>query len=291
MIKRILYQNIDFSKYEICVENSVQKNFYARKEILDHLCDTWELLILGDYEYVMPIPIRRKYGVKVVIMPLFCQQLGVFSSETNPSKEQAFLKFLSANYRVAYYAFNHQNSFVDSLKLRKNYFIEKTEYTLLRKAYFKGRKSTVKVAQYLQFKEIPLAEELNFIQNNFKGLEKKGDLAKFFNYLNFLEVNHQLRIFASYKENSITNAAIIISQDNSFSLLGLINHEDFKQDNGASFLIDKILKDYIQEKLFNFMGSSIRGIEVFFKSFGSQLQEYAVVENSKLDLVKNIFKK
>ena len=291
MIKRILYQNIDFSKYEICIENSVQKNFYAQKEILDHLCDSWELLILGDYESVMPIPIRKKYGVKVVIMPLFCQQLGVFSSQTHPSKEQEFLKFLTGNYQVAYYAFNHQNIFADSLKLRKNYFIEKIEYSLLRKGYFKGRKSTVKVAQYLQFKEISLATESNFIQNNFKGLEKKGDLAKFFDYLNFLEVNNLLRIFASYKENTITNAAIIISQDDSFSLLGLINHEDFKKDNGASFLIDKILKDYIQEKSFNFMGSSIRGIEVFFKSFGSQLQEYAVVENSKLDLVKNIFKK
>lgn len=291
MIKRIFHQDIDFSKYDFCVENAVQKNFYAKKEILDHLCDSWELLVEGDYTSVMPIPVKKKYGVKVVIMPLFCQQLGVFSSENNPNKEQAFLEFLSSNYKVAYYAFNFQNLFQDNLKLRKNYFIEKTEYDLLRKGYFKGRKSTVKVAQFLNFKEIFLLEELDFIKNNFKGLDKKGDLAKFFAYLQFLEENHQLKIFASYKENTITNAAIIISHEDSFSLLGLINNEEFRQDNGASFLLDKILKDNIQDRSFNFMGSSIRGIEVFFKSFGSQLQEYAVLENSKLDLVKNIFKK
>ncbi|MGZ5189079.1 MAG: hypothetical protein ACXWB5_06570, partial [Kaistella sp.] len=61
--------------------------------------------------------------------------------------------------------------------------------------------------------------------------------------------------------------------------------------NGASFLIDRILKEHIEEKYFDFMGGSIRGIEVFFKSFGSSLQQYPVIENSKKDLLINFFRK
>ena len=39
------------------------------------------------------------------------------------------------------------------------------------------------------------------------------------------------------------------------------------------------------------MGGSIRGIEIFFKSFGSECQEYRAIMISKKELVKNFFKK
>lgn len=291
MIRRLKYSEIDFFRYQKCIEDAVQQNFYAKKEILDTLCEEWELLIFRDYEYVMPVPVKKKFGFKFVVMPLFCQQLGIFGKAQNGRIEQQFLDFLLKEYRIVYYAFNFQNSFERNLRKKKNYFIETTEYQLLRKNYFKGRKSTVKTAQYLNFKEVMIAESLAFIRNNFKGLDKKKDLNKFFEYLKFLEDRKKLKLFGSFKDNNLTNLSIVIDGENRYSLLGLVNDEKFKLDNGASFLIDRILKDSIHQKSFDFMGSSIRGIEVFFKSFGSVLQEYAVVENSKKDLLKNFFSK
>lgn len=291
MIRRLKYSEIDFSRYKKCIENAVQQNFYAKKENLDTLCEEWELLVFGDYEYVMPVPVKKKFGFRFVVMPLFCQQLGVFGKLQNRRTEQQFLDFLLKKYRIVYYAFNFQNSFEQNLRKKKNYFIETTEYGRLRKNYFKGRKSTVKTAQYLVFKEVMLAESLTFIRTNFKGLDKKKDLEKFFGYLQFLNERKLLKLFGSFKDNHLTNLAIMIDSENRYSLLGLVNDEKFKLDNGASFLIDRILQENIHQKSFDFMGGSIRGIEVFFKSFGSVLQEYAVVENSKKDLLKNFFTK
>ena len=291
MIRKIKYADIDFDKYQKCVETAVQNNSYADATILDHLCENWELLIFGDYDFVMPIPLKRKYGFQFVLMPLFCQQLGVFGLEINPNIEQKFLKFLLKNYKIVYYAFNFQNDFGENLEIRKNYFIDKKPFALLRKNYFKGRKSTVKVAQYLNFKEVKLDENIYFIKRNFKGLTKKNDLVKFFNYLKFLEERNSLKLFASFKEEQMTNLAIVISTENRFSLLGLVNDNDYKTDNGASFLIDRILRENIEHTNFDFMGSTIRGIEVFFKSFGSDLQEYGVIKNSLKDLLKNLLRK
>ncbi|SFC07964.1 hypothetical protein [Kaistella jeonii] len=291
MIKKLKYKEVDFSRYSKCLDQSLQKNQYAKKEVLDVLCESWELLVYGDYEFVMPIPIKKKLGFRIVIMPLFCQQLGVFGLKSNDEIELQFLNFLQKNFKVFSYFFNDKNLLAQNLKKKKNYFIEKTDYQLLRKNYFKGRKSTVKTAQYLNFKELRAADFLDFIKNNFKGLDKKGDMDQFFTYMNFLESENKLRLFGSYKENDLTNMAIIIDDENQFSLLGLINDDQYKSDNGASFLIDRILKENIHEKSFNFMGGSIRGIEVFFKSFGSVLQEYPVLENSKKDLLKNFYKK
>lgn len=291
MIKKLKYKEIDFSRYDKCLERSVQKNRYAKKEVLDLLCESWELLVYGDYEYVMPVPVKKKLGLRIVLMPLFCQQLGVFGPEINEKMELKFLKYLQKNYKIYSYSFNYLNLAKQNLHRKKNYFIECTDYQLLRKSYFKGRKSTVKTAQYLQFQEVKAENYLNFIGDNFKGLDKKGDMKLFFDYMKFLEAENSLKLFASFKEENLTNIAITIEDDDCFSLLGLINDDQYRSDNGASFLVDRILKENINKKSFNFMGGSIRGIEIFFKSFGSVLQEYPALENSKKDLLKNFFKK
>lgn len=291
MIRRLRRKEIDFQKYQHCVEHSIQKNFYAQKEILDFLSDGWELLVYGDYEFVMPVPVKKKVGISVVVMPLFCQQLGIFSRITDAKIEREFCDFLIDHYKILSYAFNHHNLAGENFERKKNYVIEKTEYQLLRKNYFKGRKSTVKTAQYLSSKELQLEAVLDFIKNNFKGLDKKQDSEKFFAYLQFLKTRNELKLYGSFKETALTNVAILINTKDQMSLLGLINHEEFKADNGASYLIDKILQDHIHQKSFDFMGGSIRGIEVFFKSFGSSCEEYPMLLQSKKELIKNIFRK
>lgn len=289
MIKKLKYREIDFVKYGKCIDQSVHKNFYAQREILDELCESWELLVSGDYDFVMPVPVKKKFGLKFVLMPLFCQQLGIFGNGTDEKIEGLFVDFLKKNYRVVNYSFNFQNKIGSNFKYKKNYFIESTEYKLLRKHYFKGRKSTVKTAQYLHFKELNLTENLDFIKNNFKGLDKKSDAEKLFGFMNFLDHQKKLRVFGSFKDEQITNSAIVIDYDNRLSLLGLVNDEKYRLDNGASFLIDRILQENIQSKSFDFMGGTIRGIEIFFKSFGAELQEYPIIENSKTDLLRNFF--
>ncbi len=291
MIERIKYQDINFEKYNNCIENSVQKNFYCEKETLDFLSKNWELLVYGDYEAVMPIPFVKKTFFKVVLMPLFCQQLGIFG-KSNELINEKFLKFLKTNYNVINYSFNFHNDFETELTAKKNFFLPVQEYAFLRrKKYFKGRKSTVKTAQYLEFREVFAQKDiLEFIKNNFKGLEKESDMDFFIQYLMFLDQKKQLKMFGSYYEENLTNVAVLIDNENYFSLLGLLNNEELKSHNGASFLVDRILDLNIEIKAFNFMGGSIRGIEVFFKSFGSDLQEYHVIQNSKKDLIKNWLK-
>jgi hypothetical protein len=217
-------------------------------------------------------------------MPLFCQQLGVFSSKDDFKINDQFLNFLKNRYNIFSYSFNHYNSFSQDLDKKKNYTIQISDYILLRrKKYFKGRKSTAKCAQHLIYKEIDISEEsFSFMQKNFKGLSKDGDVEKYRKYLNFLYTNNSLKLSGAYLDEKLINIAVLIDEKDQLSLLGLINDEEYKDENGPSFLIDKILSLHIHEKKFNFMGSNIRGIEIFFKSFGAELQEYPTLENKIL---------
>lgn len=284
MIRRLKYNEIDFDKYSKCLENSAQKNWYARKEVLDQLSGNWHILVYNDYEAVMPVPLKRKFALNLVVMPLFCQQLGVFSSKDDFKINDQFLNFLKNRYNIFSYSFNHYNSFSQDLDKKKNYTIQISDYILLRrKKYFKGRKSTAKCAQHLIYKEIDFSEEsFSFMQKNFKGLSKNGDVEKYRKYLNFLYTNNSLKLSGAYLDEKLINIAVLIDEKDQLSLLGLINDEEYKDENGPSFLIDKILSFYIHEKKFNFMGSNIRGIEVFFKSFGAELQKYPTLENKIL---------
>lgn len=288
MIRRLKYHEIDFEKYTKCLESSEQRNWYARKEVLDELSGNWEVLVYEDYKAVLPVPLHQKFGFTFVIMPLFCQQLGIFSVKDDPIVNDQILKSLRKNYKVLLYSFNHLNTFSENLNTKKNYTIAISDHTLLRRRkYFKGRKSTVKSAQHLIYKEIELNEEhIFFIENNFKGLTKKKDIKKFIEYMNFLNQQNSLKLCAAYMEEKLINIAVLVSEDSRLSLLGLINDESYKTQNGASFLIDKILNIYIHQKEFNFMGSNIRGIEIFFKSFGGELQEYFYMESA---ILKNLF--
>ncbi len=284
MIRRVKYKDIDFQKYTKCIQHSVQKNWYAGKEVLDELCGNWEVLVHEDYKAVLPVPLKKKLGLNFVIMPLFCQQLGVFSEKDNCEINDNFLQFLKRNYKVFLYSFNHHNSFSENLEKKKNYTIPVSDYILLRrKKYFKGRKSTAKCAQHLIYKEIELNQEhLSFIEKNFKGLKKETDIKKFKDYLYFLNKNNSLKLSAAYLDERLINVAVLVNESTQLSLLGLINDESYKAENGPSFLIDKILDKYIHQKEFNFMGSNIRGIEIFFKSFGGELQEYPYLQSKIL---------
>uniref|UniRef100_UPI0027DB4BD4 hypothetical protein n=1 Tax=uncultured Chryseobacterium sp. TaxID=259322 RepID=UPI0027DB4BD4 len=260
MIRRLKYNEIDFEKYSKCLENSAQKNWYARKEVLDQLSGNWHILVYNDYEAVMPVPLKRKFALNLVVMPLFCQQLGVFSSKDDFKINDQFLNFLKNRYNIFSYSFNHYNSFSQDLDKKKNYTIQISDYILLRrKKYFKGRKSTAKCAQHLIYKEIDFSEEsFSFMQKNFKGLSKNGDVEKYRKYLNFLYTNNSLKLSGAYLDEKLINIAVLIDEKDQLSLLGLINDEEYKDENGPSFLIDKILSFYIHEKKFNFMGSNIR---------------------------------
>lgn len=284
MIRRLKYHEIDFQKYTKCLENSVQRNWYAKKEVLDQLSENWEILMFEDYKAILPIPLKKKFGINFVIMPLFCQQLGVFSEKDDTGINDQFLQFLKKNYTILLYSFNDRNLFSEPLKKKKNYTIPLSDYVILRrKKYFKGRKSTAKCAQHLIYKEIDLnAEHISFIEKNFKGLKKETDIKKFKDYMKFLHQNNSLKLCAAYLEEKLINVAVLVDESTQLSLLGLINDETYKTENGPSFLIDKILSNYIHQKSFNFMGSNIRGIEIFFKSFGGELQEYPYLQSKIL---------
>jgi hypothetical protein len=136
MIKKILYKNIDFQKYNDRVKSAEQSLFFGTKEYLDTLIPhQWEILVLGDYQAVMPIPLVYKFGFKIVIMPMQTQQLGVFSEHDNADTNQLFVDYLEKNYWVYQYSFNAKNKFLKTYTIKDNFVLLPNEYAIIKSHY------------------------------------------------------------------------------------------------------------------------------------------------------------
>lgn len=295
MIRRLKYHEIDFEKYTHCLENSEQRKYSATKDFLDITSDKkWELLVYNDYKAVMPVPYIKKLGLKFIINPKLCQQLGIFSKEDNIIINDQFLDFLKSKYRIWYYAFNDINQFTQTLKRRKNYLINPEDYEIVRQRYSPKRKRKLRLdAEILENSEVQKVNFMNaekFITENSLGAKDEKDKMKFMKIFSDLENAKLLEIVVFIFKKKIINALALYSNQNTVALLGTFNDKKYVKLSGSSVLIDHIISKNIDSKIFDFEGSEIPSIEEFFTGFRPILKTYSVISNSKKDLLKKILK-
>ncbi|MBB4805381.1 hypothetical protein HNP38_000653 [Chryseobacterium defluvii] len=295
MIRRLKYHEIDFEKYTDCVENSEQRKYSASKDFLNITSGKqWEVLVYNDYEAVMPVPFSRKMGFKIVINPKLCQQLGVFSKEDSTKINDQFLSFFEEKYMIWYYAFNDANTFTRTLKERQNFLIYPDNYETVRQRYSPKRKRKLRldeeVKQNTEIREVHIKEIWNFVSENAIGAKNEKDKNEFLQaFLDFESAGH-LKITAFYYNESVINAIAIYYDEKTAVLLGTFNNKDLIKLSGASVIIDHVISENIENKIFDFEGSEVPSVEEFFRGFRPELKKYPVIMNSKKDLIKKFIK-
>ena len=297
MIRRLEYDEIDFVKYQKCLENSEQRKYSVEKIFLDTTSqNNWDLLVYGDYDAVMPIPYIVKWGFKIVVNPRLTQQLGVFSLKDSKEINEQFLAFFKKNYRIWYYAFNDQNEFVTSLKRRKNFLISSGNYEEVRQRYSPKRKRKLRLNPgVIEFSEIrdhiKFQEVKTFIKKNMMGVEKQKEIEAYVFILESFYMKNLIDFYGFYFKDELINLVAIYQEKYASVLLGTYNVKELVKLNGASNLIDYAIKKNIEHKLFDFEGGDFPHLEEYFRGFRGEMKTYPVIENSKAQLLLSMFRK
>lgn len=291
MIRRLRYNEIDFVKYSRCLENSEQKKYSATNDFLDTTSEKqWEILVYNDYEAVMPVPFVKKYGIKIVHNPKLCQQLGIFSPKDDVQLNEAFLHFLEKNYLIRAYPLNDCNQLQTKLRLKKNFLLYPDSYEKVYARYSPKRKRKLRlddeVVKNSEIKTISYEEAKLFIENNMIGLSKENDLPDFMRIFEASYHLNYLKFSAFFYHHKIINIIATYSDCNMVALLGTFNDKDYVKISGASVLIDTVIRETIETHIFDFEGGELPNIEEFFRGFRPELKPYAIIENSKKDLLK-----
>jgi hypothetical protein len=301
LIKYIQREHLDEEKYNDCIENSLQSNSYAFSWYLDIVCDNWDVLVLDDYEAVMPIPWRKKYGIKYVYPPLWVLQLGVYSNEA--TNENEFLIHLFSTFKFVELRMNTHNNielYSEFLQLKQcQKLVLNTTYSSILSKYRKDRKKDLQKATTADLIEKWSDHPSNLIELFKNNIGKRTPNIKENDYQNLeklITICIQKKvgeILAVYdKKNKLVASVFLLKYKNSITkLISSTNLKDRK--NGANtFLIDRVIFKYHKDfSVFNFGGSSIKSVASFSKSFGAETEKYHQLKMNKLPKVLQLFKK
>src|SRR5256885_4359876 len=105
---------VDTGKWDRCIDNASNGLIYAYSFYLDHMCTQWDALVLNDYEVVMPIPKRKKWGIQYVYQPAFIASLGVFGKNITREVFNEFIQAIPAKYKLTDIKINYGNLFGDT---------------------------------------------------------------------------------------------------------------------------------------------------------------------------------
>lgn len=291
MIQLIKFKNINFEKYDNCIKNSVYPTVYAESWYLLSVCPKgFDAVILNDYEAVMPLPYKKKYGIKWIIQPTYCQQLGVFYPQR--LSYEIFRKFENFlhSLKVLSYSFNEENTqhFLPSgilntnqiLSLNKNYDQLYNQYNRNRKRNLNKEKPEVTIHEEF----IEVEKYLQMIKENQEELYKKTNTKILSHLLSQLKVQQKgVFLVLKDKENKILIYSVFIYSEK--RIIFLFTVRNGKQNTNHSFtsiLVDYMIEKYSNTNLtFDFGGSMMPGVNAFNESFGTSSKYYTVFSNQK----------
>ncbi|PLX10446.1 MAG: hypothetical protein C0597_16725 [Marinilabiliales bacterium] len=81
-------------RWDNCINNAINGNVFAYSWYLNILSDQWEALVLGNYDYIMPLFRKKKYNKDIYYTSKLGIRLGVFSSKL--LSEEIVKKFIDA---------------------------------------------------------------------------------------------------------------------------------------------------------------------------------------------------
>jgi hypothetical protein len=297
MIRRLKYNEIDFTKYQKTLSEACQLSDFAQRKFMDIVAGkNWGLLVYGNYEAVMPIAWSNSFGIKIIQMPVVCQQLGVFSRVDRSELNNTFYEFLKNNYAVSYYAFNRDNCFDIDLQQKKSYRIFKNTYENVKKNYHIHRRRNVRntedVKAYADFKKgIDSYKEIEaFFLENMKGAEKLSLKKEYWRVVKKLIDAKLLKTCQMTYKGKLKSFAAIYEGSQANYLSIFMSDQQLENKNIPSIIVDHELQDSIEQKDFDFMGSSVPNVAAFNERFGADRYYFSILVNQKLSVISKIAK-
>lgn len=273
---------VDNARWDQCIEQSAANIIYAKSFYLHHLADQWHGIILDDYTAVMPVPWRKKWGIRYAYQVPFVQQLGVFGKWDELLFKQ-FIKTLQQFCKYGDYAFHHTNGLPDkNCQAQNNFILNLTAgYAEIKKNYKSDLLQNLKKAEGHSLSYRPTNKE-KAIELFFKLYNERTphvspkSFYHFKTLCGFLEGSNKIICREVTNHSGDTQAIILLLKDAN-RLYNLMNStpSEGRKISANHFLMDAVIKEFAGTgMLLDFEGSDIPGIKSFYENFGAMNEPY-----------------
>ncbi len=294
----IKHKDIDIKKWNSCIQNSHNKMIYGYYWYLKITSCNFDAIIYPDYSAVMPLPYKKKVGLKYIVKPTFVQQLGVFC-KTHLSKSALNLFLRQAMRNFLYIDTNLNYSLIPDINIGKKFlFVSKKNFILnlnitydeLYKNFNTNTKRNIKKSRKENFKisyTLYIREFLEFKMKNSK-IEFTVQMQEVFTeLLKYITQNgHYKYIEIRNEKNEIIAASFFIVDKSRAYYIFSASNDEGKKKNASFLIMDNFIREFSDKNIIlDFEGSNIPGLERYFKGWGAYEQNYYNFKYSKFNFL------
>jgi hypothetical protein len=292
---------ISDSQWNTFLASSPQRIVYAYSWYLDVVSPDWSALVLeekGGWKAVMPLPVRKKWGFRVIQQPFFCQLLGVFTHSTNESPEidRMFLETLPDHFSyLSLYTGRfskglHFPEFCEIGRCATHTLSLHLSYPQLRKNYSSDRRLNAIRAQKWDW-EITESRDLQPLIDLFQkhhAARIDGGVAESAYQLlqkagNVLFEKKAARLVYALREGKIEAGALFAFSDNRIIYLFNAASPLGRKGNARTLFIDRMIREYAgTDFIFDFESPEVASIADFYRSFGAEAEVYWQLHYNRL---------
>ncbi len=292
--KKIVFckrSEINVAKWDLLVRNSPQRLIYFESWYIDSMTNgNWNALIYGDYEFVMPLPFKKKYFINYVYQPFITQRLGVIGlNRCTSGLLSQFLDSIPYKYLIVEQNIDFQTDNMGNYNTvrRFNHVLDlKKSYETIVSGYNRNTKRNIETAKGFELEiiyDLDIEQFAEF-QCNWEPYE--------FTKPNKANVKNMIVNAGKYAKPMIVGVAdnvglvsvglFIVNIERVYFLL-CASSEVGKKKRAMFYLIDRMINKYAgQDKLFDFTGSSIKSIAQRNLGFGADIEYYSFINRKSL---------
>ena len=288
-ITHLPHTKINRQKWDACILNACNSLVYAESWYLDIVSPNWEALVSGDYEYVMPLPVKKKYGIAFLVQPPLTQQLGIFSSQhIDENIIEHFIQKIP--YRSYHLCLNEQNPYHKGTK-QPNFILDlNKDYNTLFSVYSTNTKRNIKKAHSYDMKiktDVSANDFLEFYHTTEKNYSEPKE--KVNKLVNDVVERGKATIYGAYNADYKIIAALCLLHSRQRLIYWMpVSNQEGKVTLAMFRMIDEIIQNNANSNsLFDCYGSIIPTIARFYDNFGAQLNFYYEVKRWSInDFIK-----
>ena len=300
-IKYLENKYINYKKWDKCINRSFNGIVYAYSWYLDIVSDDWDALVSGNYEAVMPLPIKKKFGFKYIYQPSYTQQLGVFSTGKLDSKMVLeFLKQIPADFKYVQTSLNTFNALESqdfNLEKKVTYQLDLIKpYELIYRGYSTNTKRNIKKAiknKIFITKGLAVNDLIEMRRRNpvVKLTEEHYNTMR--KIISFALLHKVGACYGAYSDrNNLIAAAFFITSHNKSIFLISVSSAEGKEKRAMFYILDYFIKIHAENPvILDFEGSMIESLARFFSGFGAKACNYLSVSQNRLPWPLKLLKK
>jgi hypothetical protein len=300
MINYLKNSEIDKSKWDKSIENADNPLIYALSWYLDTVNPNWGALIYGDYEALMPVPNRSKFGIQYIFTPRYVHRLGIFGKDLSDEIVSQFISEIPTCFKLIDLNLNESNNSVyafPNVARKANYVLDLDgTYSEIKKKYNRNCNRNItkaKNAGLIIGKDLSSVKFAEFIK---KHLENQIRAMSDYD-INLLEqITNECLGHKKVKIVNVQNTQGETVAAGSFLFFGdriifsvCASSPQGKSNQAMYFLVNSVIEKYAGKyNYFDFSGSNIKGIAYFNSTFGAENKGYPFLKINRLNWFQKI---